>query len=260
MCTAHDSPTAANLVAPFSSAHDLTRFQSDWSWVQFEFATVKGFSPLRKERIEDPLKISERRKLTEPAKEVCGRTFWGLCPVVIVGQDDHEPLGGKLVAPLPRPEHQFVYTKITTSTSTNSCVTKIARKNFTSHHRSPRCHSSRWYTAGQPPPPLCRSGGQTQGLQPAPYQTTLLLCHFPNDILPFLVAGKLSCCKLAGRRMGLRKTRGRRQPMWTLGLLCWKPSRRANPTLLYSTKSLGSQPFLCKGTVQQKIKYLNTNF
>ena len=42
-------PTAANLVTPFSSAQDLTWFQSDWSWVQFEFATVKGFRPVRKE-------------------------------------------------------------------------------------------------------------------------------------------------------------------------------------------------------------------
>ena len=46
-------PTAANLVTPFSSAQDLTWLQSDWSWVQFEFATVKGFRPVRKEMVED---------------------------------------------------------------------------------------------------------------------------------------------------------------------------------------------------------------
>ena len=40
------SPTVANLVAPFSSAQDLTRFQSASSLVQLFFATIKGFRPV----------------------------------------------------------------------------------------------------------------------------------------------------------------------------------------------------------------------
>ena len=45
-------------------------------------------------------------KLTHPAKEVCRRTFLCFGPVVVIRQDDHESLRGKLVAPLPCPGDQ----------------------------------------------------------------------------------------------------------------------------------------------------------
>lgn len=42
---------------------------------------------------------------TSPASEVSGSTFFRDVPTEVVRQDHHEPLGGQLVAPLPRPGH-----------------------------------------------------------------------------------------------------------------------------------------------------------
>ena len=99
------SPTVANLVAPFSSAQDLTRFQSASSLVQLFFATMKGFRPVNvKSR---GWRGFPKEELTHPAEEVCARADLRLLAVVVVRHDHLEPLGRQLVAPLSCPGQDF---------------------------------------------------------------------------------------------------------------------------------------------------------
>ena len=54
------SPTVANLVAPFSSAQDLTKFQSASSLVHLFFATMKGFRPVNVKEAPKSAQISDK--------------------------------------------------------------------------------------------------------------------------------------------------------------------------------------------------------
>ena len=98
-------------MTPFSSAQDLTRVQSASSLVQFVFAAMMGINA-RGERMVVAIVCMIRQgphvggpQSTLPASKVSGSTFFRDDPTEVVRQDHHEPLGGQIVAPLPRPSH-----------------------------------------------------------------------------------------------------------------------------------------------------------
>ena len=211
------SPTEANLVAPFSSAQDLTRFQSASSLVQLFFATMKGFRPVNvKSRGWSGF---PKEELTHPAEEVCARADLRLLAVVVVRHDHLEPLGRQLVAPLSCPGQDFwglvVFLVFGTLNNLFVCLSPTFR------HWIPQCCNSR--SQCLVPLPLCRYWGLSQGRWPVSKFIWSGIFQLVFPFKPVPVARRQNYCTLEEMRTVLRTTRENPIMLRRFDLQCLTP-------------------------------------